>query len=169
MKKGFTLIELLVTLAIMVVIGGVVFVGLSGKRGVNDLNSTTQQITTLLRQAQTDSMTQKNEATWGVHFYNATGTGSFYALFSGSYATGTVAGQYLLPGDIQFSPSSVPLGGTLDVTFSQITGAPSGATSITLYLATSVGGGGATASTSATLSRQSSGKVFFDNFTRGSL
>jgi prepilin-type N-terminal cleavage/methylation domain-containing protein len=168
MKKGFTLIELLVTLAIMVVIGGVVFVGLSGKRGTSDLTSTTQQIETLLRQAQTDSMTQKNEAAWGVHFYNATGTGSFYALFSGTYNAGTAAAQYALPGDIEYSPSSVPLGGTLDVTFAQVTGIPSASTSITLYLV--VGESGTvTVSTSPSLSRQSSGKIFFDNFNRSSL
>ena len=150
------------------IIGGVVLVGLSGKRGMSDLTSTTQQIGTLLRQAQTDSMTQKGEATWGVHFYNATGTGSFYALFSGSYSTGTVAGQYQLPGDVAFSSASVPAGGTLDITFAPITGVPSASTSITLYL---VGGvnGTATPSSSASLTRQSSGKLFFDNFNRSSL
>jgi hypothetical protein len=118
----------------MLVIGGVVFVSLAGKRVNTDLTSTTQQIETLLRQAQTDSMTQKNDAVWGVHFSNSTSGRPFYALFSGSYATGTVAGQYFLPSAVAFQPAMLAPGATLDVTFSQVSGFASASTSIGLYM-----------------------------------
>jgi hypothetical protein len=80
----------------------------------------------------------------------------------------SVVNKYLLPGDIEFSPLSVAPGGTFLVTFAPITGAPSASTSITLYL---VGGqtSASTPSSSASLSRQASGEVFFDNFNRSSL
>jgi prepilin-type N-terminal cleavage/methylation domain-containing protein len=169
MRRGFTLVELLVVVVLLVVIGAVVVTNLSGKRINTDLVTTVQQITTTLRQAQSDSMAQEGGASWGVHFANSTSGRPFYALFRGSYATGTVVGQYLLPSDVGFSSSSVPSGGTLDITFAQISGAASASTSITLYLLVGQGGVSSLIPSSSTLSRQSSGKVFFDNFNRSSL
>lgn len=134
MKRGFTLIELLVVSLLMVIIGGIVVVNLAGRRVDTDVVVTTQQIATLLREAQSDSMTQKNEASWGVHFSNSTSTQPFYALFSGSYATGTVAGQYPLPSTVAYRTSTLPAGATLDITFSQVSGAASASTSIGLYM-----------------------------------
>jgi type II secretory pathway pseudopilin PulG len=133
-KKGFTLVELLVIVAIVVIIGGVVLVNLSGRRVDTDVITATQQIATLLRQAQSDSMAGEGGAVWGVHFANSTGTPPFYALFRGSYATGTVTGRYLLPLSVAYRTSTLASGATLDVIFSQASGAASASTSIGLYM-----------------------------------
>jgi prepilin-type N-terminal cleavage/methylation domain-containing protein len=134
-KKGFTLIELLVVIALLVIIGAVVIVNLGGRRVDTDLVATTQQITTTLRQAQSDSMAQEGGASWGVHFSNSTSARPSFALFSGtSYAAGTVVGQYLLPSTVAYRTSTLALGATLDIIFSQISGAASASTSIGLYM-----------------------------------
>ncbi len=134
MEKGFTLIELLVVMGILVALSVITVVNLAGKRTDTDLVSATQQIATLLRQAESDSMAQEGGASWGVHFSNSTSTAPFYALFSGSYATGTVSGQYPLPPTVAYVTSTLASGATLDVSFSQITGAASASTSIGLYM-----------------------------------
>jgi prepilin-type N-terminal cleavage/methylation domain-containing protein len=133
-KRGFTLIELLIVVAILIIISVVVVVNLAGKKLNADLVSTTQQIVTTLRQAQSDSMAQEKGMSWGVHFDNSTTTTPFFALFSGSYATGTISGHYPLPSTVAYSTSTLASGATLDIIFSQITGAASASTSIGLYM-----------------------------------
>ena len=134
MKKGFTLIELLVVIGILIAVSVITVVNLAGKRVDADLTSTTQRIVTTLRQAQSDSMAQENGATWGVHFSNSTSTPPSFALFSGSYATGTVVGQYPLPATVAYLTSTLASGATLDITFAQVTGAASASTSIGFYM-----------------------------------
>jgi prepilin-type N-terminal cleavage/methylation domain-containing protein len=166
-SSGFTLIEILVTLAIFIVLGGIVLLNISGKRSTVDLTNTSEQIASTLREAQSDAMAQKNNASWGVRFSNT--TTSFYALFSGSYATGTIAGKYTLPNDVQFDPSSVTVGSFVDVTFAQVTGIPSASTSIVVDLISGETANSSSSSSTVSITRQSSGKIFFDNFGRSSL
>lgn len=158
MRKAFTLVELIIVVAIIVVMGIVIFANLSSRRTDADLTSTAQEIATVLRQAQTDAMTQTNntqaaDVAWGVHFANATATTPFYALFSGSYAASTTTGYYLLPSTVSYQTSTLASGATLDITFSPITGAASVSTSIGLYMPRQ------SAAYSSTISVASSGEV----------
>ncbi len=132
MKRGFTLVELLIVIAISVIVGVVAILNISQRRADIDLTTAAQQIATTLRQAQSDSMAQEDGLSWGVHFANTTSPAPFYALFKGSYATGTVS-QYSLPPTVAYQTSMLAPGATLDVTFSQISGAAV-STSIGLYM-----------------------------------
>lgn len=155
MRKGFTLLELILVLGIMIVVAAVVFANLAGRRSEVDLTSTTQQVATLLRQAQSDAVEQKSDAAWGVHFSNATDTAPFYALFSGSYSTTTVAGYYPLPSTVAYQTSTLAPGATLDIIFSSIVGFPSVATSVGFYMPKQ------NAAFSSTISIASSGAVSY--------
>ena len=167
------MIEVMITMGIIAIIAVVAFLNLSGKRNIALLTNTTQEISSLLRQAQGDSLSQKGGLQWGVHFDNTTSTAEFYALFStpnGTYASATIAGQYPLPAGLCFATSSVPAASTTDVIFNTISGAASVSTTITLQLmansgCSSNGGGG----TSGGVTRNSSGKIFFDDFARTNL
>ncbi len=139
MRKGFTLIELLVVFGIMIAVGAVVFANLAGRRSISDLTATTQEVATILRQAQSDAAFQENniqanDVAWGVHFANATATVPFYALFTGSYAASTTVGYYVLPPTVAYETSTLAAGATLDIIFSPITGASSVSTSIGFYM-----------------------------------
>ena len=155
MKRGFTLIELIVVMGILIAVAAVTVLNLSGRRSGTVLTTTTQQIVTLLRQAQSDSLAQEGDAVWGVHFANPAGSTPFYALFSGSYGSGTAGGYYSLPSTVTYGTSTVPSGGTLDITFSPISGAASASTSIRLYMANN------TANLSSTISVASTGAVSY--------
>lgn len=135
MKKGFTLLELVLVFGIMLVTSAVAFTILSGRKTNTDLTSTAQQVATLLRQAQSDAMAQEKNVSWGVHFANATNTPPFYALFTTSYSTATVVGSpYQLPATVAYQTSTLGVGSTTDIIFSQITGVSSVSTSIRLYM-----------------------------------
>ena len=165
-RRAFTLVELAIVVALIATVSFVTVMSLIGRKQSKDLQTVQEGVVAVLREAQSRSITQDQNTSWGVHFSNPTGTSAFYALFYTSYSTGTVVSQYTLPSDVIFSSSSVTSGGSLDIIFSQITGLPSTSTSITLDL---VSGGGTLSGSSASLNRQSSGKVFFDNFGRSSL
>jgi type II secretory pathway pseudopilin PulG len=141
MRKGFTLVELLVVFGVMIALGAVVFATLASRRTNADLTATTEQIATLLRQAQSDAIAQQNGAvqgvsvSWGVHFSNSTSVVPFYALFTGAAysATGTV-GYYPLPLTVAYQTSTLATGATLDIVFAPIAGTASASTSIKLYM-----------------------------------
>lgn len=142
-RKGFSMIEIAAVIGIVVILSVVAFSNLSGRRNTVDLSSTTQQIATLLREAQSKSVSQTSGQAWGVHFENA--ATPFYSIFSGdTYSASAEAGHYRLPSNVCFS--TIGSGSSQDVTFSQISGQPSGATSIGLQsssgCSTAAGGGG---------------------------
>ena len=156
MKKsssGFTLIELVVTLGVFIVLGGVVLINLSGRRTTVDLTNTSEDIAATLRQAQSNAMAQKGNTTWSVRF--TSGATSSFALFSGSYATGTIVGQYPLLNDIHFDTSSIASGTYIDVIFAPVTGIPFASTSIMLDLMSGV----SSVSASTTVSVSSVGLI----------
>jgi type II secretory pathway pseudopilin PulG len=132
--SGFTLIELIITLGIFIVLSGIVIVNIAGQKSLTDITNTSAQIVATLREAQSDSMAQKNGVSWGVHFSNATNTTPFYALFTTSYSPTTTVGYYPLPGSVAYNTSSLASGATADVIFSQLSGAASVSTSIMLYM-----------------------------------
>lgn len=161
MRKGFTLIELMVVFGIMIALGAIVFANLAGRRTDADLTATTQEVATLLRQAQSDAVAQQNGAvsgnsvSWGVHFSNATATAPFYALFNGSYSATTTVGYYALPSTVAYQTSTLAAGASLDVIFSPITGAASTSTSIGFYMPKE------NTAFSSTISIMSSGEVSY--------
>ena len=133
-KKAFTLAELIIAVAIMAVIGVITVPFLMGGSETADLSGATQKIVALGREAETRSVSRVQNAEWGIHLSNVTGTAPFYAIFSGtSYATGTILGSYPLPPTVRFVSSTLPLGSSLDVIFSQISGASSVSTTVELY------------------------------------
>lgn len=137
MKKltsGFTLIELIITLGIFILLGGIVFINIAGRRSETDLFDTQEQIAAVLREAQSNSMAQKNGVAWGVHFDNSTTTAPFYILFFTAYsATTTVGGNVPLPASVSYNTSTLASGATLDVIFSQLVGNTT-STSVGLYM-----------------------------------
>lgn len=135
MRKGFTLLEIIIVLGLTIAIGAIVYANLGSRKSTTDLTTTAQQIGTLLRQAQIDSMQQESNTTWGVHFENASGTAPFYALFQTSYSTATIVGSpYRLPSTVAYTTSTLASGATLNVIFSAISGTASASTSIGLYM-----------------------------------
>src|SRR5437870_2842576 len=131
-REGFSFIEILVVVAGVILLASVTLVTLHKRRNVSDLNSATQQIIALLHDAQSRASSQMNGANWGVHFDN-TATAPFYALYQGSYSS-TSTPHYRLPADVQFVSSSIAVGSSLDVPFSQISGSPSASATITIAL-----------------------------------
>jgi prepilin-type N-terminal cleavage/methylation domain-containing protein len=128
--KGFTLVELLMTITIAIILGTVVFVSFSGKKNGTDLSSTTQEIVTLLHEAQSRTIAGDQNGTtgngfWGVQFTNATNTTNtapyyllFYATSTAGLATANTIGHYPLPPTISYTTSSIAAGGTLSVYYS---------------------------------------------------
>jgi hypothetical protein len=113
----------------------VVLVNLAQRRLDTDLTATTQQIVTLLRQAESDSVAVEGGTAWGVHFANSTDTAPYYTLFSGSdYASATVEGYYRLPPTVAYRTSTLASGATLDIVFSPVSGALPASTSIGFYM-----------------------------------
>ena len=163
-RRGYTFVEILTVIGIVTIVGLVVVSNLAGRRSRIELDNTLRQIATLLREAQSRSVSQASGTSWGVHLENSTTTPPFFALFATSYSSSTRAGYYRLPSSVRYATSSIPEGGSREVTFAQITGLPSTSTSITLELP-----GGSEGTVSDSVSRTSSGKIFFDNFNRSNL
>lgn len=165
-KRGFSLIEVMIVAGIAVIISVVAFVSLSGRRNITQLNTAGQQVVTLLREAQGRSISgSESGAAWGVHLDNVDTGKPFYALFRTAYVAANVVGQYPLPSNIRYATTSIAAGGSLDITFAQISGVPSTSTTITLELYR----GGSAGGTSESVSRNSSGRIFFDDFNRTNL
>jgi len=128
--SGFTLVELLVSVGIIVVISAVALTSLFQRRNRSEFENTIQQVTSLLREAHSKSVAQTSSTIWGVHFENATTTMPFFALFPTAYSPTGHTGYYRLPVLVRYATSSLAEGASLDVTFAQITGAPSTSTSV---------------------------------------
>lgn len=163
-RAGLSLIEISIVVVIISIVTVVAVSNLVGTRSKAELDNTTKRIVALLREAQSRSISQDENTVWGVRFDNSTTTKPFYALFKTSYSAANVVSRFNLPGSVQFVTSSIDEGGTLDISFVQLSGVPSTSTSISLKQTRGEGGGGA-----ENVSRESSGKIFFDDFNRSNL
>jgi prepilin-type N-terminal cleavage/methylation domain-containing protein len=178
-RHGFTLIEVMIAIAIIAVLATVSIVNLSGSRRKAALDSTTAQIAALLREAQSDSMAQKLGSFWGVYFDNTNPSLPVYELFYSTSTSGlteppnplaVIVSSFPLAPSVCYATSSIPLGSSTAVVFSEIAGLPSAPATITLQLMTGGGCGTAAISQSTTsLTRTVSGKIFFDDFNRPNL
>jgi prepilin-type N-terminal cleavage/methylation domain-containing protein len=171
-RKGFTLIEVMIVVAITAIVATIATLNLFGNRTQRDLTSATQEIGTLLRQAQSDSLSEKQGASWGVHFDNTDPSHPFYSLFSttnATYASSSEVGHYTLPSDMCYVTSTVSSGGTLDIIFNQVSGAPITGVSSSVSLQLSGCGTASTTGGSPTITPGGSGQIFFDDFNRANL
>ncbi len=132
-RSAFTLIELLITIVIFSVIIGLTTSNLLGKRQATDLSAAKQQIAALLREAQSRAANQDSGENWGVYFGNPASSTPFYSLYaSSSYSQSAVMESYRLPlGILYGAPAS---SSSIDINFSQITGLPSQATTVIIYV-----------------------------------
>lgn len=133
-KDGFTLIELVIVITLIAIVGVVVVISVSGGRDQRELQATTVQIGSLLREMQSKAMAQASSSSWGVRFENATATTPFFASFVGDYSTSTRSGYYILPRSLSFSADTVSPGDYVEVSFSQLSGSASSSKSINIYL-----------------------------------
>lgn len=163
--NGFTVIEILVVVGIITLVSVISLATLVGRRSRAELDSTTKQIIALLREAQSRSASQEDGTVWGVHLENSSSTTPFYALFHTSYSATNTVSHNRLPSSVRYASSSIAWGSSIDITFAQISGEPLASTSIALEL--SPGGGGGSAP--ERVDRDSSGKIFFDDFNRSNL
>lgn len=175
-RNGFTLIEIMIVVAITALIGTVVTLNLFGNRTRLDLTDSTKQIATLLRQAQSDSLSEESGTIWGVYFDNTSSTKPSYSLaYQTAFNVVTGVGNgfvklntYYLPADICYAASSVTPGTGGAIFFNAVSGSPSATATITLDLM--AGGGCPTLITgSSSISAAGSGEIFFDDFNRSTL
>lgn len=132
MKKGYTLAEMLIVIAIIAILALISMANFVNRRNKSHLTSTVSAMAGLLREAQSRSVAQSSSTSWGVHFDN--GTTPYFALFAAPYSSSSHMGYYQLPAWVGYSTSSIAEGNSAEVTFSQVSGARNGSTSITVYL-----------------------------------
>ncbi len=133
---GFTLFELILVMGIVAIFSMVTLTYLFSHRGTTQLDLTVRQIETLLREAQSRSISQASSSAWGVHFENDAGPSPFFSLFAGSYSSTSVVAAYRLPATLGYATSTIPPGGVKEIIFSQLTGIASASTSLTIFLYT---------------------------------
>jgi prepilin-type N-terminal cleavage/methylation domain-containing protein len=133
MKKGYTLAETLVVMGIILVLALISVTSFVNRRSRSQLASTASTMAGLLREAQSRSVSQSSSTAWGVHFENSA-TMPFFALFASPYSSSAHAGYYPLPASVGYATSSVGAGSYAEVVFTQISGAATGSSSISIYL-----------------------------------
>lgn len=121
--KGFTLIELLVTIAVFAVIVLIAVTSSSLVFQKNQLSEERDQLVSVLRVAQSRSVSGYADGIWGVHL-----TSSNYTLFQGT----TYAGRTTSYDEVHTLPSGTSLSGLTDVVFSIRTGETTDTGTITL-------------------------------------
>lgn len=133
-NSGFTLIELLIVITITVILASAGAINLISNRQEKDIDFTSQEIITVLRNAQDNSIAQEGGNRWGIYFNNPAGdSNDFYELFKGvSYTSSTIASKITLRSNIQFNtPTS---GSSSTIIFVPITGLPNASTTIKISL-----------------------------------
>lgn len=111
-SKGFTLIETIVVLAIIMTIGSSVAFATSAFLAGNSLKNTTGQLVSVLRTAELNAMSGKQDSKWGVNLSSTSIT-----LYSGnSYQTRNAAFDvvYEIPQTVSVATS--------DIVFEKVTG-----------------------------------------------
>ncbi|HCI05679.1 TPA: hypothetical protein DEX28_02945 [Patescibacteria group bacterium] len=127
-SAGFTLIELMITLAIMVTLSSVSFFYYANSYRQNLLTTASSEIVFLTRLAQQESISQKENRSWGVRFDNSDSNVPFLAVFSGSYVQANVRERYYLPSQLGFqSPAA---GTSTEIIFSKLKGIPNASSTV---------------------------------------
>lgn len=113
--KGFTLLEIIIVISIVAIIFIVAIpMSITFLKSQN-LNTTTNNVLSTLRQAQTQAMFQKNDSSFGVKFLDDS-----YILFQGSsYVTRVTSEDILIS-----TPFTVSISGINEIVFAKRTGIP---------------------------------------------
>lgn len=129
-KKGFTLTELLVVIAVMALIGSIVWGGLSNYRDVQALQGTTDVIVATLGEARSRAISSVEAIQYGVHFEEKS-----IVLFEGSQYSASSASNTttVLSNAISVSPSGLTSSST-EIVFEKITGKGSASGQIKVFL-----------------------------------
>lgn len=139
-NPGFTLIEVIISVGIVGILASGITVGLSNFLNSRTLTDAANGITATLRNAEVRAASGENNNSWGVHFVNNAVNPDYYQLFYGpSFASGIIVSKTYLPSRIQMSdPAS---GASVDIIFTQTTGVPNAAASITIQLISNLSSG----------------------------
>jgi prepilin-type N-terminal cleavage/methylation domain-containing protein len=120
-SRGFTLIEIVIVAAIMAVLATVAVshYGAVYRRAV--LETSVEQIQSVLRLARQRAIAQQDGVEWGVHFTNPAAAAGFYEIYrTATYSSGNVTERYgLEPLVIFITPAS---GASTTVLFARRTG-----------------------------------------------
>jgi len=119
MKKGFTVIEVLIVITVLTILFSLSFSSFSFFRKKSQLNSSTEEILTLIRSAQSKTLFSESDNNWGVYF-----TANEAILFKGPNYDSRITEfdrKLTLPGIIKIS--SVNLAGEKsEIVFERLTG-----------------------------------------------
>lgn len=129
-KKGFTLTELLVVIAVMALVGSIVWGGLSNYRDVQALQSATDVIVATLGEARSRAISSVGAMQYGVHL-----EGKNIVLFKGSQYSPSSPSNIItiLNNAVSVSTSGLTSSST-DVVFERITGKGSASGQIVVSL-----------------------------------
>jgi len=135
-QKGFTLVELVVVLALAVLFTGLAIPALRIAQRDSALSDASLHMVAVLRLAQSRTVSSEQASKYGVFFDTSTSPDR-YVLFRGeTYAARDLASQ-----EVNALPASVEIAGTTlpgaETVFQKVSGAASGAGSITLRLVSS--------------------------------
>lgn len=132
-QRGFTLIEILVSISILLIIMAVTIFSLTTLSKKVEIDSTSQNILSTLRLAQSKTLASENETKYGVHFETAK-----YVLFSGpTYSSSATDNKVYNLTDSQISTISLNGGGS-EVIFDRIRGTTSNYGTVVIRLTTDV-------------------------------
>ena len=147
-NKGFTLVEIIVAMGIVLLLAALALVSFRASRDARDLSTSTQDILSIIRLAQSKTLAGEDDADWGVHL-----TQTQFTLFRGpAFAGSTLTETHDLPSSLELVSITLAGGGS-DIIFTRVTGATNQNGSFILRVA-------ATPATSASFTVDSSGAVY---------
>lgn len=121
-KAGFTLVEMLLSIALFVLVLGVVVGGVGDLAGRDALTASQRHVTSVLNEARSLAYARYLGGSWGVYL-NTSGAPHTFTLFKGASYAGRDAVQdlvFTLPDYAQFVNLGLPLGS--EIVFTQGTG-----------------------------------------------
>lgn len=130
MKKGFTIIEIVIVIAIIVVVSALIIDSFPRLNASQALSKDTAGLIAVLNQARTETLSSRNDSTYGVHV----STNQLTLFMGSSYVVGD-SNNVDIPFNSQVMVGSYSLqGGGSDIVFNRLTGETSQYGSITLRL-----------------------------------
>ncbi len=129
-KKGFSLLEILISIFLLTMLSALVYYSLSGFKNKQFLESNSRQVTAILEEARSLTISGQGGMQYGVHFQS-----DKVVRFSGStYSSGTASNiPYVFDSAVNISNISLNAGGS-DVVFDKIKGTTANYGSVELNL-----------------------------------
>jgi len=123
-ERGYTLMEILISIAVLLILVGLGVINYHSVGSKNELNSSGQEIVSILRLAQSKTLGSKKESQYGVYFSTSSDPHR-YILFQGpDYVSRATSSDviYELSEELEFY--KINLGGDHQVVFEYLTGNP---------------------------------------------